>query len=118
MMIGAGVQADFTSIPLDVFVKNDLLHDAHKEILSTLQRHTLGLYSVSVRGNITEAACTNGGFQICVALGGPSLTINRSLNLGLDLEAKWNSVLQKLKRKEKIRIGVTLPAPGVTEDTL
>ena len=80
LMFGAGIQFDFTTMPMDRL----FLHDSHKEILQALDDHRIGPYSVSVRGNVTEMACKNAGFSNCLPLGCPSLTINRSPNLGYD----------------------------------
>ena len=112
LMIGAGIQFDFTTMPLERFVESDVLHDSHKQLLQTLEDHKKGPYAVSVRGNLTETACTNGGFSHCIALGCPSFMLNRSHNLGSDLTTKWVNVLQKLNQGETIRVGVVLPTPG------
>ena len=91
---------------MKTFLENDLLHTAHRHLLNVLQKHNNGGFSVGVRGNITEIACKNGGFNHCVSLGCPSLTINRSPNLGQDLKSKWNKTLVKLKKGNKIKIGL------------
>lgn len=115
VMLGAGVQFDFTEMPIESIV--DLLHDSHKQLLQTLEDNKMGPYSVSVRGNVTETACKNAGFSHCIALGCPSLTINRSPNLGYELYLKWETTLKRLMRGEKIKIGVALPASGEKKET-
>mmetsp|Transcript_23397 Transcript_23397/g.28742 ORF Transcript_23397/g.28742 Transcript_23397/m.28742 type:complete len:348 (+) Transcript_23397:531-1574(+) len=117
VMLGAGVQFDFTEMPIESIVGRDVLHDSHKQLLQTIEDNKMGPYSVSVRGNVTETTCKNAGFSHCIALGCPSLTINRSPNLGFELSLKWETTLERLMRGEKIKIGVTLPAPGVKKET-
>lgn len=117
IMLGAGVQIDFSAMYMKAFLENDVLHSAHRHLLNALQKHNNGGFSVGVRGNMTEIACKNGGFNHCISLGCPSLTINRSPNLGHDLKSKWNKTLNKLKKRDKIKVGLTLPKLGLSKYT-
>ena len=55
-------------------------------------------------------ACENEGIMHCVSLGCPSLTIARDANLGRTLQERWQTTVAKLMCKEKIKVGLTLPA--------
>ena len=109
IMLGAGVQIDFSTMSVQTLSNKNVLHTSHRNLLNELQKHRKGEFSVSVRGNITETACKNAGFNNCISLGCPSLTINHSRNLGQDLKLKWDKFLGKLERGEKIKLGLTLP---------
>lgn len=53
------------------------------------------------------------------SLGCPSLTINRDLNLGAKLKAKWNNVIESLREanNDAKRIKVALALPAIQMET-
>merc|ERR1719223_259023 len=109
IVLGAGVQIDFSEMSVEELMQKDILHDAHKELLTALLEHAKGSYSLGARGEITESLCKNANFGNCISLGCPSLLLNRSLDLGHDLMSKWERTISKLKKKENIRIGLVYP---------
>eukprot|EP01082_Thalassiosira_pseudonana_P009744 g8670.t1 g8670 contig30:5647-7020(+) len=109
IMLGIGVQIEFGVAENVTF---DERYASYHQLLHEVgTRHKSK--SIAVRGDITENFCRNSGFHQCISLGCPSLTINRDLNLGATLKAKWNKVLESLREvnaARKIKVALTLPA--------
>eukprot|EP00957_Ditylum_brightwellii_P205401 15343727-Ditylum_brightwellii.AAC.1 len=111
IMLGIGIQSKFSDVNDTEFIK---LHEHQVTFMDEIAKRNTGK-SVSVRGEFTETACINAGVMNAISLGCPSLTISRNLDLGKDLETKWNKVAWHLAMgKYTMKIGIGLPAinPG------
>lgn len=113
ILLGIGVQMEFSATSNVTSVK---LHEHQVSFLNEIDQRNTGK-SVSVRGEVTHTASVNAGAKNTISLGCPSLTISRSLDLGQDLEIKWNNVMSLLEKgKHTLKIGVALPAMRIESE--
>jgi drug/metabolite transporter (DMT)-like permease len=105
-VLGIGIQAQLSDLSN---VDEIELHGHQATFMHEVARRGEGK-SVSVRGEMTETACKNAGIDICNSLGCPSLTISRNTNLGNILKKKWQAVVLRLSRKEKVKLAIAVPA--------
>jgi hypothetical protein len=106
-VMGIGIQADFGNTFNDT--SKIKLFDHQKRFLSEVVKRS-NSRSIAVRGELTETACRNSGFDSCISLGCPSFTISRDKNLGRTLQTRWDDVVAKVERGERLNITLTLPA--------
>jgi len=112
ILLGIGIQKMFensTSSVNSIDSFHDKLFDHQAEYLKEIEKHQT-IPAMSVRGELTKKACENSGISHCVALGCPSLTISTEANLGAKLQANWQNLLERVERKERIKLGLVMPA--------
>jgi hypothetical protein len=118
IILGIGVQKTFDQKTNHSNIK---LFDFQQDFMRTIARRQTRP-ALTVRGEMTAAACRNSGIDNCLAMGCPSLTISTLPDLGDVLEHKWQKVLSKIasassaSEKKNIKIAFGPPA-GLPKDS-